>query len=238
MKLWLSLGILAILAICTWSGYKKGLVMGIGGVLAVVVAIYAANLLSSTFSYEVIPAMAPFASGYMEKKMNEDVSEALAIDESGLSIEDFLLENPELQNEFAVRTYKALGIYETSAQAMADMAEQRALRQGQSLTKAMIDVFCEQLAYIAGFCLAFVMVLIVLTVLGNIPNLSFKIPNMDILNDVGGTVLGLVTGFMLCTVFVWSLKFLGLVLKPENITGSWLPAALLKADPLMKILGI
>lgn len=238
MKLWLSLGILAILIICTWSGYKKGLVMGIGGVLAVVISIYAANLLSTTFSYEVIPAMYPFASGYMEKKMNEDVSEALGVGESGLSIEDFLTENPDLHQEFALRTYQALGIYETSAEAMAEKAELRATEQGLTLPKAMIDVLCEQVAYIGGFCLAFIMVLILLTVLGNIPNLSFKIPNMDILNDVGGAALGLATGFLLCTVLVWSLKFLGMIIKTETLTGSWLLTAFLKADPLMKILGI
>ena len=46
MKAVLSLLFLSILIFCVWSGYKKGLVMGIFSLIAFVVSVYGANLLS------------------------------------------------------------------------------------------------------------------------------------------------------------------------------------------------
>ena len=65
MKLIIDLIFIAILVVCGWSGYKKGIIMGIGGVLVIIISLYGGNLLSTTFSYEVIPALKPFASGYL-----------------------------------------------------------------------------------------------------------------------------------------------------------------------------
>ena len=63
MKTVLSLIFLIILIACTWSGYKKGLIMGIFSLLAFVVSVYGANLLAGTYSGEVVDALRPFASG-------------------------------------------------------------------------------------------------------------------------------------------------------------------------------
>ena len=65
--------LIAILLICGWSGYKKGLIMGIGGIVVFAVAVYGANLLSNAYSYEAIDALRPFAGGYVEKKIGEEV---------------------------------------------------------------------------------------------------------------------------------------------------------------------
>ena len=49
MKAVLSLLFLSILIFCVWSGYKKGLVMGIFSLIAFVVSVYGANLLPDLF---------------------------------------------------------------------------------------------------------------------------------------------------------------------------------------------
>ena len=66
----IDLVLLAILIVCVWSGYKKGIIMGVGGILCIIVAIYGANLLANSFSYDVVPALKPFANGYTETMMN------------------------------------------------------------------------------------------------------------------------------------------------------------------------
>ena len=66
MKAVLSLLFLSRLIFWVWSGYKKGLVMGIFSLIAFVVSVYGANLLSQTYSGEVIDALRPFASGFVE----------------------------------------------------------------------------------------------------------------------------------------------------------------------------
>ena len=84
MRTVIDLVLLAIIIISIWSGYKKGFIMGIAGLVAIIVSLYGASLVSSAFSYEVVPALRPFASGYVESQMQENVLEDMGIGESGL----------------------------------------------------------------------------------------------------------------------------------------------------------
>ena len=51
MRTVIDLVLLAIIIISIWSGYKKGFILGIAGVVAIVVSLYGASLVSSAFSY-------------------------------------------------------------------------------------------------------------------------------------------------------------------------------------------
>ena len=70
MKAIIDLVLLGVLIICVWSGYKKGIIMGVGGILCIIIAVYGANLLANSFSFDVVPALKPFANGYTETMMN------------------------------------------------------------------------------------------------------------------------------------------------------------------------
>ena len=94
MKAVLSLLFLSILIFCAWSGYKKGLVMGIFSLIAFVVSVYGANLLSQTYSGEVIDALRPFASGFVEVNVvNKTVRPAMGIDSANLSVKDYFAQS-------------------------------------------------------------------------------------------------------------------------------------------------
>ena len=69
----LTLSLLLIVLLCTWSGYKRGLILSVLSILAIIISIYGANLLSTTYSYEVIDALRPFASGFLETTINDKV---------------------------------------------------------------------------------------------------------------------------------------------------------------------
>ena len=234
----IDIALVAIFLICIWSGYKKGLVMGIGGVVVIIVSLFAANILSNTYSYEVIPAMRPFASGYMETKINEDVIDRLGFAGSDYSVEDILQADPALTEDFCVASFESVGIYGKTAQRMATEALAYAEEQGTDIVSAVVEVLCKDVAYAGGFILAFLIIVIVLTVIGNLPNLSFKIPNMDLLNDIGGAALGLVTAFLFVTVIVWALKFAGILIGPDTLDGTFLAKGLAKMDLLGRILGL
>ena len=63
MKAAIDIVLLIIIALCTWGGYKRGLVGGIAGILAIIIALFGGSLLSNTYSGEVIPALEPFVNG-------------------------------------------------------------------------------------------------------------------------------------------------------------------------------
>ena len=237
MKLVIDLVLVAILVLCGWAGYKKGLIMGIGGILVIVVSIYGANLLSNTFSYEVVDAMHPFADGYMDKVISEEVRPSLDMTDE-YSVADYLQRKPELTEDFSVRTYEALGIYEKTAEALAAEAREYRATQGGGLVDAMVDVLCLHLSYVLGFSLFFLLILIVLTVIGNLPNLSYRIPNLDSLNDIGGTVLGALTGFFYCTLLAWALKFTGIIISQATLSDTVFAAWLIRMDIIGHFLGI
>ena len=119
----IDLVLLAILIICVWSGYRKGFIIGIANLLGIVVSLYAAVLVSGAFSYDVVPVLRPFVSGYVETQMNDTVLEEMGISNTDLSYEDILANDSELRHQFCYTSYTSVGIYDDAADQMATEAE-------------------------------------------------------------------------------------------------------------------
>ena len=206
--------------------------------MAIVVTVYGASLVSSAFSYEVVPALRPFASGYVESQMQETVLEDMGIANTELSYEDILADDPELRHNFCATCYKTFGIYDDAADQMATEAEEYADSQGSTIEEAIVEVLCTRVAYIAGVALLFIIFLITLMTLANIPNLSFRIPNMDVLNDAGGAAVGLFTGILYCMLLSWILRFGGLAIGLDTFGDTLLAKFFHSIDFLTAGLGI
>ena len=241
MKAIIDLVLAGILVICCWNGYKKGIIMGVAGILCVIVAIYGANLLADTFSGDVVPALKPFANGYTENLIggkDSAVMKKMGWDGETLSEEDLLARYPERKTEFCTQCYRVLGFDAATAERLAARAVQCAEERGCAIRVAVGQILCETVSHVACFILAFLLIIIILTVLGNLTNLSFKLPRFDLVNDIGGAVLGAVTGLMFCVLLVWALKFMGMLIGKETLSSTVLGRWLLNWDPLVKYLGL
>ena len=241
MKTVIDLVLIGILVICTWGGFKKGLIMGVGGILCIVVSLYGANLLANTFSYDVVPALEPFAGGYTEGIIaNEDseVRERMGWEDYSYSVEDLLARYPERKTEFGAVCFETLGIDAGTAAVLAERAVAYAEESGESMKDSVVHILCETVSYVGCFALAFLIIIIVLTVIGNLPNLSYKIPRLDLVNDIGGTLLGVVTGVLFCMLLVWALKFLGMIIGDDTLTATKLGKLFLEHNIYPKHLGI
>ena len=213
--------------------------MGIFSFLAFVIAVYGANLLAVTYSGEVVDALRPFASGFVEVNIvDKKVRPAMGLDAMTLSTADFFAQNPGREKEFCTLTYKNMGIFDATSEQMADEAVALSREKGDDLIDAVVDVLCTRISYVGAFLLAFIMVYIVLTVLLNIPNISFKIPNFDAFNDIGGAVLGVVQGICLLLVAGWALKFMGLLIPQETLSETFLVPWFMDQSVLVHYLGI
>jgi hypothetical protein len=162
--------------VAVWNGYKKGLIMGIGGIAVLVVSVSIGSTLSTAYSQEVITAMRPFAAGYTEKLLTDGVYETLGVEESEYSIEDLLAQNPRLGEQAARAALAELGLSDDPAEVMAAEAVEDAKTTGMALSDSLTEVVCSRVAFAAAFILFFLLSAIVLTVIGNITNLSFRIP--------------------------------------------------------------
>ena len=81
----INLVLIGIIVIFAWKGFKKGIIMGIIEVLVIILSLYGAQLLSDTFSYEVIPVLKPFVSNMMsvfapDPDASEAATEAISSD--------------------------------------------------------------------------------------------------------------------------------------------------------------
>ena len=119
MKTAIDILLLVILICGTWTGYKKGLIMGILGAVVLVVSVYGANLLSNTFSYDVVTALKPFAGGYVENLVDgeDGVIEAMGWDnEENYSLDDLLLMYEDEKEAFAAVCFEKIGIDSSAAE--------------------------------------------------------------------------------------------------------------------------
>ena len=212
VRLILDILLLVIVALCTWTGYRKGLIGGIAGILAVIIALFGGSLLSHAYSREVVPVLQPFVDGYIDSQnIRDDVLETLLGYNTDLSLEDVLARDSSLRYDYATECMKTLGIYQDRAEEMAAKSVDYADRNGVSMTDAVVTVLCDTGSFVGGLLVAFLLILILLVAIGNIGNLSFRLPNLELLDEIGGAVLGFVKGFLYCVLLCWLLSFLGLI---------------------------
>jgi hypothetical protein len=235
----INLVLAAILVICAWQGYKKGIIMGIIEVLVIILSLYGAQLLSDTFSYEVIPVLKPFVTGYMDTRVEETAYQVLGYepDENGeyhvsYSLADLMDSQPEARQEIARWSYRNLGIYDDIADSMAEKAVTYAEQNNASITSSVETILCQCITWYGGFILFFIILFALLTVVVNLPNLSFRLPYVGILNNLGGLGVGIFTGCLFCAVIVWVLQFTGLVMPEDTLRVSGLASYFLDKNML------
>jgi uncharacterized membrane protein required for colicin V production len=223
IRLILDIVLLAIVALCTWTGYRRGLIGGIAGILAVIIALFGGSLLSSAYSHEVVPVMQPFAEGYIDSQnIRDEVLNTLGYGYSDLSLEDILERDPSLRTGYAEECMKIMGMYPDRAEEMAQKSVEYAGRNNVSMTEAVVTVLCDTVSFVGGLTLAFLLILILLVAIGNIGNLSFRLPNLELVDEIGGAVLGFIKGFLYCVLLCWVLSFLGLVIGKDTLESTTL----------------
>jgi len=223
MKLIIDIVLITIIALCTWGGYKKGLIGSIAALLVIVISLFGAKMLSAAYSGEVIPALRPFASGYLSAtETRERVLDRLGYGESDKSLDDILTEDPSLRYDYAYECMSEVGLYSDRADEIASRAVELSETKDEGMTDAAVDVLCDVVTFEGGLVLAFLIILIFITALGNLFNLSFRLPNMENLDEIGGAVLGFVKGIVYCVLLCWVLSFLGLVIGKKTLDGTTL----------------
>lgn len=218
MKIVIDIVLVVIVALCAWHGYKKGIIGGVAGILAVVIALAGGNLLSSAISHEVVPVLEPFVNGYIDSQNTRDtVLERMGYGESDLSLEDILAQDSSLRYDYAYECMSELGFYKSHAEKLADKAVDYSDETGSSMTESVIAVLCDAITYVAGLVLFFLMILIFLVAIGNIGNLSFRLPGIALADGIGGAVLGFLKGALYCALICWLLGFFGFIIGKETL---------------------
>ncbi len=225
MSLIIDLILIAIVAFCAWNGYRKGFIMGISGILALIIAFYGAQIVADTYSQEFNNMLKPFVSGIVDAA----VADVQVGEESGYDSEDV----------YNV-TYDAmgnLGILKSAAQDIANEIAERVERTGQTMREEIVSVLCSKIAYILTSVVVFLLILIVFTVIANILNLAFKMPGLEFINETLGALFGFAKGAIIIVAIAWVMRYLGVLVGEDIVNKTVLLEWLMEHNLVTKFFG-
>lgn len=225
MSLIIDLILIAIVAFCAWNGYRKGFIMGISGILALIVAFYGAQIVADTYSQEFTSMLKPFVSGVVDAA----VADVQIGGEEGY-------DNEEVYEV----TYDALGnigILKSAARDIANEIAERVERTGQTMREEIVSVLCSKIAYVLTSVIVFLLILIVFTVIANILNLAFKMPGLEFINETLGALFGFAKGAIIVVAIAWVMRYLGVLVDEDIVNKTILLEWLMEHNLVTKFFG-
>ena len=100
------------------------------------------------------------------------------------------------------------------------------------MTQAIVSVLCNTITSVGTMLVAFLLILILLVAVASIGNLSFRLPNLESVDEIGGAILGFGKGFLYCILLCWLLSFLGIIIGKETMAHTTLGRFFLIFDSL------
>ena len=238
MKWIIDLILLAVVLLSAYNGYKRGLINEIGAMLCLLISLYAATVVASNVSFEVVSAVKPFAGGFIETVIADQVPQQLGYETDEYSISDIIANDPAKAVEVAETTFRCMGVYGPTAADLAEDVQEYRMANNVGLRVAIIDVTCNTVVFAAAVALFFMIILIFLTVLGNIPNVSFRLPNMEEVDEIGGAIVGIMRGVFMGMLAVWVLKFMGLFIGEDTLSSTLIARLFEKIGIVSFFLGV
>ncbi|MCL2366760.1 MAG: CvpA family protein [Oscillospiraceae bacterium] len=198
----IDLAIIGVVVYCTWRGYKNGLIRGVFGVVALVVAILAANIIANAYSEEFEGMLIPFVGGVIDTALAD-------IDSDNVPFED--IDHEDDSEDFRA-SYTALREIGLPIPAAISVTERAIVGDSErSLSTSIADTLSSSLAYIAVFAIAFVLITIVFAVIGNLIGFVFSLPGLRLVDAITGTAFGFVKGLIIVLTLAVVARYFGLL---------------------------
>ena len=207
----IDIAIIGIIAFCCWRGYRNGLIRGAFGLVALIAALFIANIAAKAYSEEFTGMLKPFVGGIVETKLAE------LVEEEG----DFgsVSSRSEYQRiSVAHSILRRIGLPEISAGRVAEIAAQSEDPETM-YTDIITDKLCSILAFVAVFGIGFLLLSIVFAVIGNLIGFVFSLPGLKLIDSITGVVFGLGKGLLIVYAIATIIRYFGL-LAPSTLEGT------------------
>jgi len=201
--------VLVTLAYCTWKGWRRGLIMSVAGILALFIAFWGSNILAERYSPTFEDALRPFIGGVVDSSVD-------SIMDSAQSTYTGSLLTSEVQS-ISKNALGQLGILTSAADAIVKQIRGSAIQTADQLKSRLIDILVQKLAYVITLTVAFVLILIAITIISNILNVVVSLPVLKQLNGIGGLAFGFFKGILFVLAIGWVLRFAGFAIPEKTI---------------------
>lgn len=225
--------VLLILAFFVWRGSSKGFVLTLCGLVAVVVALIGASLLSNALAEPVADLVEPVITERIQSTLEESIQSTEFTTENGGVAEDAdsislvgvveQLKESKLFSSFAESFQRAVG--EGTAQVVTSAA------------RSVAHYAAVQVAHGIIFLPSFVIILILWFLLSRALDLVAKLPGLHSLNKLGGGAIGLVKGLIVLFILAWLLRVCGWRLPEETVEKTYLVRFFLRTNPVSLLTG-
>lgn len=198
--------IVLILIFFAWRGARKGLILTLFSMLGLVVALLGARFLSNTFYepvsdiiqpgiYQSVKDLEEKALGGFDLELNE------TLDSSADSLIDILREQD---------------LFPGLTDLLESAVEKNSVNSsgGLSATETLSTYLAQLLARLVLFVLGFIVILLLWFLISRALDLAFRLPILNVVNVVGGLILGLVKAIVIVVILVWVGQLLDLL--PAN----------------------
>lgn len=241
----IDVAIVLIVAFSAWRGFKNGFIRGVFGILAIIIALYGANLVAKAYSGEFTGMLEPFVGGIVDSSVadvlysDEAEGENMIDDgqtedsQSGISDET----DKTSVYDICYKTMRNIGVSEEASKRIAEKVAGELDTVSQQLASNLTEKLSAALAYIAVFGISFILIAIIFAVIGNILNLAFAIPGIETVDRLIGVVFGLFKGILIVFAIGVIVRYIGLV-SSETIENTKILNYLVNENPIANILGI
>lgn len=213
--------ILAVLIIFALWGMRKGFILTLCSLIALLVALVGSVLVTSLFAPTVAgwlePAIRPSVTAAVESALPEEVTQA------GLTAGQLLDQLEQAELPFGLDSY--------IAKLIEDMPSINPLTLVEDVSASLAQQAALLVAKALVFLVCFILILILWCLLSRGLNLVAKLPGLHLLNKAGGLVLGAVRGAILVFACLWLLRAVGL-LSQQTMDQSALLPFFLSFNPL------
>lgn len=233
MNILFDVGVLLILALFIWLGAKRGLVLTLCGLVAVVVALIGASLLSNALAEPVAELVEPMITERIQSTLDESIQSTEFTTESGGVAEDA----DSISLVGVVGQLKESKLFSGFAESF-----QRAVSEGTaqvvtSAARSVAHYAAVQIAHGILFVLGFVLILIAWFILSHALDLVAKLPGLHSLNKLGGGAIGFLKGCIILFVLAWLLRVCGWRLPEETVEKTYLVRFFLNTNPVSLLTG-
>lgn len=217
----IDLVLVAVLLLFIWLGARKGFILTLCSLAAVIVALVGANLIADALAPKVAQAIEPRLEQAIVESLEEKALEVDAID--GLGVTDALA---ALREKGGLYQWAADGL-EGALSSTPGISESIAHQAAVAAT-----ALAEQLARGIIFSIAFLLVLIAWFFISHALDLVSKLPVINSLNHTLGGVLGAVKGLIIIYIAAWILCSLTGKISPETAEQTHILSFLLQHGPM------
>ena len=215
--------IIAVLVLFAWRGAKKGLILSLFSLLALLVAFYGAKYVSTSFTAPVADILRPSIQMSINELLEGETPDTI------LSIAAQTAEAPEdstsgaesapVATDFSLKQILRLLDRADQFPGLREYLEEAVEEEAIEITSTAATAVASYLAKVAAsallFGLSFVVILLVWGLTGRALDLTFKLPILSAVNAIGGLLFGVVKAVVILLVLVWLGKLIGWI-TPEN----------------------